>query len=333
MKNNTMGILLASFALAFSTNAALTPVDLRCDYAVNPLGVDSPRPELSWKLQGRERGQRQSAYEILAASSVNNLRANDGDLWDRGKVDSDGTIQIPFAGAEFESSQPVFWKVRVWDGDGKVSAWSRAAAWTMGVLFSNDWQAKWIGAADTNIPSLLLRREFSVRPGLKRALVNICGLGQYELALNGKKVGDDYLSPGWTDYRKTCLYDTFDVTKNLRRGKNAAGIFLGNGMYDVVGVRNRFTKFKGSFGPQKAIAQIRLEYADGSVAIIGTDDNWLVAPGPITFSSIYGGEDFDARRAQRGWDQPGFDDSKWLPAEMVGGPGGAGQTAQCAADS
>ena len=156
-----------------------------------------------------------------------------------------------------------------------------------------DWQAKWIGAADTNIPSLLVRHEFVVKPGLQRALVNICGLGQYELTLNGKKAGDDFLSPGWSKYDKTCLYDTRDITDLLRAGKNAAGIELGNGMYNLL--KTRFVPPGGrpySFGPQKAIAQIRLEYADGSVEIIGTDENWRVAPGPITSSSIYSGERF-----------------------------------------
>jgi hypothetical protein len=230
-------------------------------------------------------------------------------------------IQIPYAGTALKSSQQVFWKLRAWDKNGKVSAWSKPATWTMGVLNDSDWQAKWIGAADTNIPSLLLRREFVVKPGLKRALVNVCGLGQYEMALNGKKVGGDFLSPGWSKYDKTCLYDTRDITADLKKGKNAVGIELGNGMYNVLGV-GRYAKFRGSFGPQKAIAQIRLEYADGPVEFIGTDESWRVAAGPITFSSIYGGEDFDARLVQPGWDKINFTGSKWLPAQVVSGPGG-----------
>jgi hypothetical protein len=245
-------------------------------------------------------------------------------------VISDETIQIAYAGAALKSSQPVFWKVRAWDANGKVSAWSKPASWTMGVLEKSDWHAQWIGAADTNIPSLLLRREFSVKPGLKRALIHVCGLGQYELTLNGKKAGDDFLSPGWTEYDKTCLYDTRNITADLKRGKNAAGIELGNGMYNVPG-GGRFTKFKRSFGPQKAIAQIRLEYADGPVEFIGTDESWRVAPGPITFSSIYGGEDCDARLVQPGWNNPDFDDSRWQPAQIVSGPGGTLRGLSCAA--
>ncbi|HXS68588.1 MAG TPA: family 78 glycoside hydrolase catalytic domain [Candidatus Polarisedimenticolia bacterium] len=328
MKHFLYGFLL-TLALA-ATTRALTPIDLRCDYAVNPLGVDSPNPRLFWNFAGDERGQKQTAYEILAASTENNLSRDDGDLWDSGKVDSDESIQIPYAGKPLNSSEQVFWKIRVWDANGNISDWSKTATWTMGLLNDTDWRAKWIGASDTNIPSLLLRHEFTVKAGLKRALVDICGLGQYELTLNGKKVGDDFLSPGWTKYNKTCLYDTRDITANLQEGKNAVGIELGNGMYNVPG-GGRFTKFKGSFGPQKAIAQIRLEYSDGSVETIGTDENWRAAPGPITFSSIYGGEDFDARRVQSGWNQTGFDDSKWPAAQLTEGPGGELRGLSCAA--
>jgi hypothetical protein len=331
MKNSLSVILLAVFTLAFSATAALIPTDLRCEYVVNPLGVDSPNPRLFWELESKERGQMQTAYQILVASSEDNLAKDDGDLWDSGKVDSDVTIQIAYDGGELKSSQQVFWKIRAWDAAGKISAWSKPATWTMGVLHNSEWQARWIGAADTNISSLLLRREFVVKPGLKRAVVNICGLGQYELTLNGQKVGDDFLSPGWSKYDKTCLYDTHDITANLRHGKNAAGIELGNGMYNVTSTANRYSKFKGSFGLQKAIAQIRLEYADGSVDILGTDENWRVVPGPIIFSSIYGGEDFDARLLQKHWNEPGFDDSKWQPAIIANGPGGELRGLSCAA--
>lgn len=319
------------FALALSASGTLLPTKLRCEYAVNPLGVDAAHPRLFWVLESRERGQRQTAYEIIAATSEKILAGDRGDLWDSGIVKSDETIQIPYVGRGLKSSEQVFWKVRVWDANGKASQWSKPARWMMGLLSPNDWQAKWIGAADTNIPSLLLRREFVVKPGLTRALVNICGLGQYELTLNGKKVGDDFLSPGWTKYNKTCLYDTLDLTPGLKRGRNVVGVELGNGMYNVLTAAGRFTKFKGSFGPQKVIAQIQLEYADGSVEIIGTDQNWRVAAGPITFSSIYGGEDFDGRKMRPRWNRPDFDDSKWQAADILDGPGGELRGISCAA--
>jgi alpha-L-rhamnosidase len=229
--------------------AALAPVELRCDHAADPGGVDSANPRLSWELASPARGQKQAAYEILAASSEQILGHNRADLWDSGKVISDETVQISFP-ENLNSFEEVFWKVRVWDENGKASAWSRPASWTMGVLDTNDWHAQWIGAVDTNIPSLLLRDQFSIKPNLKRALINICGLGQYELTLNGRKIGNDFLSPGWTKYDRTCLYDTFDVTKDLSRGKNAIGIELGNGMYRVLG-GGRFTKQKARSARKK----------------------------------------------------------------------------------
>jgi len=331
MKIELVSALLAAVLFAAAdARAGLGPVELRCDYARNPLGVDAPSPRLFWKLASSQRSQKQTAYEILAASSAEKLADGGGDLWSSGKVVSDETIQIAWAGATLASWQPVYWKVRVWDQKGKASAWSQPATWTMGVLQQSDWHAHWIGAADTNLPSLLLRHDFNVKPGLRHALINLCGLGQYELTLNGKKVGDDFLSPGWTKYDQTCLYDTRDITTEVRRGKNAVGIELGNGMYQVLG-GGRYTKFKGSFGPQKAIAQIRLEYGDGSVAFVGTDESWRVAAGPITFNSIYGGEDCDARLAQPDWNRSDFNDSAWPPAIVVSGPGGKLRGLSCAA--
>lgn len=312
-----MAFWLAAFALAFcqtcrGTAGALSATHLRCEYAVNPMGIDVPHPRLFWTLESKQRGQRQSAYQILVASSPALLATDKADLWDTGKVVSDETTHIHYAGKELKSSQPVFWKVRSWDKDGKPSAWSAPATWTMGLLQPNDWQAIWIcapGATET----LLLRKEFDVRPGLVRAIVHVTGLGQYEMTLNGVKAGDDLLSPGWTDYNKTTLYDTKDVTALLREGRNAVGLTLGNGMYNVVR-RNRFVKFTGSFGPLRAICQLQLEYADGSTQVVGTDETWRTHAGPIIFSNIYGGEDYDARLNPTGWDTPNFDDSAWRPA-------------------
>jgi len=332
-------ILLAMFALTPAARATLEPAALRCDYAVDPLGVDSAPPRLFWQVTSLQRGQRQTAYEIIAADSVAALEAAAQGLaphfpgWDSGRVASGQTTGIPFAGGPLKSNQQWFWKVRVWDTANERSAWSPTATFTMGILSAADWQAKWIAAAgsQTNLPSTLLRREWTVKPGLQRALINVCGLGQYVLTVNGQKIGDDWLSPGWSKYDRTCLYDTRDITASLRPGPNALGLLLGNGMYNVRPSLGRYTKFTGTFGPQKAIALLRLEYADGTVEILGTDANWRVVPGPITLSSIYGGEDFDARLARRGWDLPGYDDTQWPAAIEVAGPGGELKGLSCAA--
>ncbi len=344
----------------------MTSSNLGCEHRENPLGVDVAQPRLSWIQSSSQRGDRQTAYQILAASSQQLLDKGNGDLWDTGKVRSDQNIQIPYAGRPLKSSQQVFWKVRGWDADGNVSAWSPTATWTMGVLDPSEWRANWISAVgaekygvkypsvagtdfnrrqafakahpdadrpgEPNFSSLLARREFKVKAGLTRAVIHVTGLGQYELSVNGKKIGDALLAPGWTDYRKTVLYDTFDITQQLAKGGNALGLILGNGMYNLQPDYERYVKFLNSYGPLKAIAQLRLEYADGSVETIATDKSWQVSPGPITFNNLFAGEDFDARLVQRGWDRPGFKtDAKWTAAIETSGPGGALKGLSCAA--
>jgi hypothetical protein len=320
-------LLTAALASQYAS-AAWFPAQLQCDFFTEPLGIDSANPGLDWILQASEpsaRGLTQSAYHILVTSSQERLAKDTGDLWDSGKVASDQTYQIAYEGKPLKSDEVVWWKVRVWDGTGKVSAWSAPAQWTMGVLNPNDWHAQWITAPSSlqrgSNSTFLLRHEFSTKPKIKRATLNICGLGQYEVSINGMNVTTNVLTPGWTEYTKTCLYDTYDVTALIRGGDNAVGILLGNGMYRVA-KGGRYAKFEKSFGPLQAIARIRLEYEDGSVTIIGTDESWRAGISPMTFSSVYGGEDWDARLEQSGWNRPGFDESRWLTAEISTGPGG-----------
>jgi alpha-L-rhamnosidase len=190
-------------------------------------------------------------------------------------------------------------------------------------------QAPWSAAAATDglgVPganprandTLLLRREFPVRAGLRRAIVNVSGLGHYEMTVNGRRVGESLLTPGWTDYDRVALYDTHDLTSRLRPGRNAIGLLLGGGLYNVQG--GRYHKFVSAFRPLAAIAQVRLEYEDGTVDTVGTDGEWRVAPGPIVFSNVYGGEDEDARLTPRGWDEPGFDQGAWSAAAVTDTP-------------
>ncbi len=316
--------LTAALATAAAT-AELRVRELRCDYRDNPLGIDEPQPRLSWVLESGQRGQKQTAYQVLVASSPERLARSQGDLWDSGKIASPQQNQIPYAGKPLSSHQGCWWQVRVWDKDGAATQWSAPATWTMGLLQPSDWSARWIGqpgreAGAKEGPLPLFRREFQVIRPVQRALISICGLGFYELRLNGRNVGDHVLDPGWTDYRQSCLYATYDVTEQVVRGANALGVLLGNGMYHVAG--GRYRKFTGSFGPPKMILHLRLEFADGTAARIVSDDSWRTAPGPIEFSCIYGGEDCDARREQPGWDRPGFNDSEWKAAMAVEGPGG-----------
>jgi alpha-L-rhamnosidase len=333
---HTLGKILLLLGMATHAHAAnplpstLKVESLECEGRPDPLGVDVDAPALSWKLtpiHANDRSLRQTAYQIIAVESPDSSGKNRAELWDSGKVNSAETLHVTYAGKALNSSRKVYWKVRVWDQNNQPSAWSTPASWTMGILRQQDWgRAQWIGAPGDEPVSVegprkkyetvLLRREFQVKPGLKRAVVHACGLGQYEMRLNGGKVGDAWLTSGWTKYDKTCLYDTREITGSLTTGRNALGLFLDNGMY--LSHRGRYIKEQGwAHGPLKAILLLRLEYGDGSTEVIVSDDSWKTCSGPITFSSPYGGEDFDARLEPLGWDRPGFSDTGWEAARLL----------------
>jgi alpha-L-rhamnosidase len=469
-----------------AAEAGLIPSDLRCELMTDPLGIDVPYPRLSWVLRSDARGQVQLAYQVQAASSRELLVSGRPDLWDSGRVASDATLGVPYAGRALGSSEQAFWRVRVWDRGGHVSKWSPLAKWVMGVVEGKGWDegthwitdpallrwvrkaigfrsadaasadtVKWVqvdlGAVhpiervrlhairhtvaellgfplrlkleaaenaefrnavtvvdytDREIPrtkaalielpcgdvkarvlrltatrlrivnstvclalsqieviaggrnvasgaavsasdsvelapwasasltdglgvpganprasdTLLVRREFRLRSKVRRAIAHVTGLGQYEFFVNGTRLNRGLMSPGWTDVRKTCLYDTYDLTGLLRSGANAAGFRLAGGPYSVQ--EGRYVKFVSAFRPLVAFGEILVEYADGTSETVITDGRWRVFPGPTTFSNFYGGEDFDARREPAGWSLPGFDDRAWTPAAETGGPGG-----------
>ncbi|MGQ9524689.1 MAG: family 78 glycoside hydrolase catalytic domain, partial [Armatimonadota bacterium] len=287
---------------------------LRCEYAVNPVGIDVPRPRLSWTLRSNRRGERQTAYQILVATSMETLNADSGDLWDSGKVDTDQSIHVPYSGRELTSRTRCYWKVRVWDKDGKPSRYSQPAYWEMGLLRAEDWKAKWIafpppaGKEKEMGPCPYLRREFALAKPVRRARLYATALGLYEVRLNGRRVGDHVFAPGWTDYKIRVQYQTYDVTSLVREGRNAIGAVLGDGWYAGhvgLGGRNRY-------GPYPTfMCQLEVEYTDGTTETIVTDDTWRASHGPILASDMLMGETYDARREIPGWDTPGFDDSKW----------------------
>ena len=323
-------ICFASPVQAKPVTSAITPSLLRCEYRINPLGIDSPHPRLDWSLEASDptaRGVSQSAYQILVASSPEILAQDKGDLWDCGKISSERTIQIAYEGKPLGSAQPVWWKLRVWDQAGNPSPWSGVAQWTMGLLTESAWkEARWIGAPSgetatdklksspgfTPNGTTLLKRGFETKPGLQRALIFVCGLGQQVLSLDGHKVTSDLFDPGFTDYRKTCLYGTYDITDSLKQaGPHTLELLLGNGFYSVSPAPGRYIKtdflgggYHGGFGPRKGIALVRLEYSDGTVEHLPTDEKWQATPGATTFANVYAGEDVDARLdddAKRDW--------------------------------
>ena len=208
-----------------SLNTIQRPTYLLCEYMVNPIGIDVLHPIFSWVLKHSERGRTQSAYQILVASTIKNLLNDVGDIWDSGKVKSDKSVNVEYDGKPLKSRGIYYWKVKWWDDNNQVSPFSEIAKFDVGLLKEDDWKARWIAGGD------LFRSQFMVDGRIKRARAYICGLGYYELRINGEKVGDRILDPGWTDYEKLVLYSTYDVTNCLTEGQNAVGVILGNGRY------------------------------------------------------------------------------------------------------
>lgn len=314
--------------------------DLQCEYLVNPLGIDVLNPRLSWIMESERYGAAQSAYRIIAATSEMLLETEKPDLWDSGKVDSGKSIQIEYAGNLLQSGMKVFWKVRVWDENGKVLPWSETAVWEMGLLNENDWKAKWIGSQDVNLkewklPAPMFRNEIDLQGKIKRARVYISGLGYYELYLNGEKVGDHVLSPNQTNYDKqkvekwnearvgnmstTVLYETFDITSNLKSGKNALGVMLGNGWYIQA---DRPGDSMLWYNTPRFMAQFEIEFEDGNRQTIVTDETWKTDRSALIYNGLHSGEIYDARLEQPGWNYIGFNDSAWEHVVEVTPPSG-----------
>ena len=486
-----VAVVLVCCSFPVAADSGVIVKDLRCEYRSNPLGIDVAKPRLGWILESDQRDQRQTAYRILVASSEAKLKVDAGDLWDTGKVESDQSIQVVYAGKELLSGMECYWKIRVWDRDGRPYAWSEPAMWTMGLLHPSDWHGSWIGldegkarseldsshwiwfpegnpavsapcatryfrrpvtipegrkiksarclfaadneftlrvngrvvakgtdyhravasdvtsllhpgqntlavaatnvggadnpagligtvriefeqgdpitiAADqqwrvsnkkvsgwldsdfddsawrlaqvlgdygmapwgeiattevTRLSARMLRHEFTVEKEVRRAAAYVCGLGLFELYLNGKKIGDHVLEPGLTDYTKRAFYVTFDVTQNLRQGRNAIGVMLGNGRYFAP--RTNVPIETRTFGYPKLLLELRTEYADGTTQTVVSSDGWrLTTDGPIRANNEYDGEEYDARKEIPGWIEPGFDDSGWQKASAVQGPSG-----------
>jgi alpha-L-rhamnosidase len=292
---------------------------LRCEYLKNPLGIDIASPRLSWVLESEERGQKQTSYQIIVASSPELLSKDQGDLWDSGKVASDLAIQIQYAGKTLRSRTACFWKVKVADANGNESAWSENASWEMGLLKPSDWTAKWIAGgvespSDKSSPSPHLRRNFKLPAPVRKARLYVSALGLYEMEINGRRVGEDFFTPGWTDYNIRIQYQSYDVTSLLNEGENAICGILGDGWYCGYLVWEKNRNIYGH--PTRLLSQLEIEYVNGGKETIVSDGSWKSSSGPILESDIYNGEIYDARLEMKGCSCPEFDDSLWTQVKI-----------------
>ncbi len=324
------GVVLLFIASLSSAVTPLTLTNLRCEYRSNPIGIDIPEPRLSWELVSSERAERaergtaQSGYQIRVADSAAHLAKNNL-LWDSGKQASDASIQVAYQGPALQSGQRYYWQVQVSDNHGRISAWSEPAYWEMGLLQTSDWKARWITpnveedpAKPTPVP--MLRRVFEGKGNVASARLYASAMGLYELELNGKRVGDQYFTPGWTAYDFRYQYQTYDVTAQLKPGKNCLGALLGDGWF-----RGNMTwdHARNSYGTKLALlAQLVITYKDGKRQVIGTDENWKAANGPILMSDIYDGETYDARLERTGWSDAAYDDDDkdWKGVTLLDSP-------------
>jgi alpha-L-rhamnosidase len=333
-------LLLLTFPVRLFAQG-LNVIGLQCGYKQNPQGVESASPVLSWQLKSSRANTMQTTYRILVSDNLQILDGNKGNIWDSKKVNSPASLQVAYKGSQLKPAKTYYWKVMVWDNHQQQSSWSGFACWQMGLLTKADWQgANWIafdklpdtsviipfyhgkgpkklGPANDVLP--LMRKTFNVNNPLKKATLYICGLGHFDLSLNGKKVSDHFLDPGWTKYDKQALYVPFDITNNLKAGKNTIGVMLGNGFYYIPRDK-RYRKLTGEYGYPKMICRLVMEYQDGKIDNLVSDDTWKTTAGPITFTSIYGGEDYNANLEQAGWNTNNFNDGNWRKVIQVDGP-------------
>ena len=333
--------LICGFLLSLNIIAQIQPTQLTCEYVKNPSVVDELQPRFAWINIAKEgeRGQKQTAYQVVVASKKELLPTPD--LWDSRKVDSDQSTRVAYSGKKLQSRQDCWWQVKVWDRDGNVSAWSEPAFWHMGILDPEEWKAEWIGAPwqgeealpkprgpdgwpeKMPPPAPYLRKEFEVKKEILKAVAYVTGLGYFEFYVNGRKIGKDMLVPNQTNYGKRpgltqeniplednfreykVMYLAYDITNDLLQGTNAIGSILGNGFY------NAAKYWAGSYGTPRFLGQIHITYADGSEDIVVSNLSWKAAQSPILMDMVYYGEHYDARKEQPGWSLPGFDDSGW----------------------
>ena len=292
--------------LSIASFAQLQVNNLLTENLSNPIGLDVIIPRFTWQFSSDKRNVIQTAYEVKVSLNATTV-------WESNKISSDSSVQVAYKGTALQSGKKYIWQVRVWDNDGKASLWSTPASFQMALLNKDDWKAKWIEPGfieDTLMrPSPLLRKEFSSAKKIISATAYITAHGLYEAQINGQKIGDAYLTPGWTSYHKRLQYQTYDVTNMIKNGNNAIGVMLGNGWYrGIIGFGDNINVYGKDIA---LLFQLNIIYNDGSTQTIISDDSWKSSTGAIRYAEIYNGETIDARMEKTGWLMPGYNDAAW----------------------
>jgi len=338
--------LVISFVSCNQVSTSKTPMSfekLTVDSKENPLTIESEQPLFSWILNVEGYNKSQSAYHILVASSQDKLNESDADVWNSDKVKSTKSTFVKYNGAALKAMQTYFWRVKIWDEEGTASKWSDTQIFEMGLMNKDNWgDSKWItlnkdtrtsphrfrdyktGKMKTPEPvdgfaASYFRNEVNINKNIENAQAYICGLGYYELYLNGNKVGDHVLDPAPSNYDKQAYYVNYDITDALNSGKNAFGIILGNGFYgqNISWKRDPESDKDLAYGPPVVKLLVKVKYEDGTEADLYTDENWKESTGPIVFNNIYGGDTYDARYEIGKWNTVGYNDTSWGNAKVT----------------
>jgi alpha-L-rhamnosidase len=353
-------VLLLAYCQDQKVAIVYRPIRLTCEYQINPIAIEKPVPRLSWQIACSGRSWYQLSYRILVASDKAKLDSNLGDLWDSGVTMGDN-INILYDGFPLSSYADVWWKVKVWNPDGKESDWSDPAYWKMGCMEKNAWEGQWI-ASDLQLqplqqelkarpdfapddsdggewerakglrprrkdietaPAVYMRKKFNAAKRIRQATAYVCGLGLHELYLNGERVGDAFLNPAQTDYQKRVFYNVYDVTRYCKKGSNALGVILGNGWYNLITPHTLRFDEADYIEPPRLSLQLRLTYEDGTKQVVASDESWKFnTEGPITFNCLLAGETYDSRKELLGWDRAKYDDQLWKQCLRVDAPQG-----------
>lgn len=324
-------ILSLGLLLLQTTKAQVAIGNLRCEMRVNPSGIDATAPRLNWQLESNQRNVQQTAYHIIVSSSPEKLVKNEGDIWNSGKVSSSQSIHVIYAGEKLVSRTSCYWKVKSYTNKGET-AWSEPASWSMGLLNKTDWKAKWIGYDKafpwdsvtqwSRLSARYFRKQFQSASTVKKATIYVVGLGLYELYMNGEKISYAGITPAPTDYRKSVLYNTYDVSDHIKNGNNVVATVLGNGRFFTMRQDYKPKKIN-TFGYPKLLLQLEIEYTNGTKKIISSDESWkFTADGPIRSNNEYDGEEYDATKELTGWNNTGYNDANWLRPQLVKAPAG-----------